>query len=139
MMKLWTTLLMVSSLAGCAVLTNTAPINLNKGAETKATAPVINSLSASPTNLTTGQPITFDVKASDPNGKSLEYRWNATGGVISANVGQSISWTPPSEPNTYPVQVTVTNSDGLTSSGTLNVIVKADGNVSVGAPSNEGE
>lgn len=118
---------------GCAAITNTAPITVNNGSTQKKTyAPIINSLSASPTNTTAGQPLTFDCQATDPNGQALSFTWSSTGGVISANAGKSISWTPPASASTYPVQVVVTNQDGLSTSGSLNVIVRADGNVSVG-------
>lgn len=130
-----TALVLALGLAGCAALVNTAPIDINKKAsDAKTYAPIISSMTASPTNTTTGQPLTFDVRATDPNGQALSYSWSTTSGVISASAGQMVSWVPPSTPATYPVQVVITNLDGKSTSGSLNVIVKADGNVSVASP-----
>lgn len=89
-------------------------------------APIINAISTSPSNLVKGQPVTFDVKATDPNGKPLEYRWGSSKGVLSATTGQLISWTPPDEAGVFAVQVVVVNSDGKASSGTINLIVEGE-------------
>lgn len=130
-----TALVLALGLAGCAALVNTAPIDLNKKtADAKTYAPIISSMTASPTNTTTGQPLTFDVRATDPNGQAIQYSWSTPNGVISASAGQTVSWTPPTIAGAYPVQVVITNLDGKSTSGTLNVIVKADGNVSVSSP-----
>ena len=123
------------ALTGCAALVNTGDIDLDKQKQQKTYAPIISSMTANPTNTTTGEPITFEVKASDPNGQAIQYSWSSSQGVISASAGQLVSWTPPSIEGVYPIQVTITNQDGLSTSGSLNVIVKANGQVSVGAAS----
>lgn len=129
--------LAILTFTGCAALGNTAPIDVNKGSKTqqsKLYAPIIASMTSNPTNTTTGQPITFEVKATDPNGQQMQYSWSTPQGALSASAGQLVSWTPPSAEGIYPIQVTITNLEGLSTSGSLNVIVKADGKVAVGAP-----
>lgn len=90
-------------------------------------APIINAISTSPSNLVKGQPVTFDVKATDPSGKPLEYRWGSSKGVLSATTGQLISWHPPAEDGVYAVQVVVANSDGKATSASINLIVEGNG------------
>lgn len=100
--------------------------------------PVLNALSANPTStlVTSGQPITLQAQASDPDGDTLSYDWSSTGGTLSSTAGQLVYWLPPSTPGTYVVSLAVTDSHGLTTSGSVNVVVDTQGQVTVSpAPS----
>ena len=112
-----------SSTVNGATLTHTAAVTL-------LPAPVIASISASP-NPVTGTTTTLKVAASNANGGSLTYLWK----VVTAPAGvplPSIS-TPKSASSTatffqsgsYSFQVIVTNQNGSTTIGTVNVTVKS--------------
>ena len=76
--------------------------------------PIIQSFTANPTNdVPKGQPITFTVVAHDPNNEVLQFNWSATGGTISSNTGQVVSWMPPEKPGVYTVSVTISNVNGF--------------------------
>lgn len=95
--------------------------------------PIIQSYTANPSNqVPAGQPITFQVLAYDPERDVLQYNWSATGGTLSTNSGHVVSWFPPDKPGIYTIMVTVANSRGGFVSGSLNLIVQADGTAGVG-------
>lgn len=95
--------------------------------------PVIQSFTANPGNLVpAGQTITFQVVAYDPNDEVLQYNWSATGGTLSTNTGQVVSWLPPTKAGVYTVSATVANARGGFGMGSLNLTVQADGTTSVG-------
>ncbi|MNR94122.1 translocation protein TolB [compost metagenome] len=95
--------------------------------QTRLLAPIIHAMVTSPSNLVKGQPVTFDIKATDPNGKLLEYRWSSSKGVLSATTGQLVHWAPPDEDGVFAVQVIVINTEGHATSGTINLIVEGNG------------
>lgn len=95
--------------------------------QTRLLAPIIHAMVTSPSNLVKGQSVTFDVKATDPNGKLLEYRWSSSKGVLSATTGQLVHWAPPDEDGVFAVQVIVINTEGHATSGTINLIVEGNG------------
>ena len=69
----------------------------------------------SPSNtLVNGDSVKINISATDPNGKSLDYTWNATDGVLSSTKGLDITWIPPSEPGEYTISVLVKNDIGGT-------------------------
>jgi PKD repeat protein len=94
--------------------------------------PIIQSFTATPTNVTQGQAITFQVLAHDPDGQPLQFNWSATDGTLSTNTGQVVSWTPPAQPGTYTVMATVSNGQGGFATGAHNLIVQADGSAKIG-------
>jgi hypothetical protein len=94
--------------------------------------PIIQSFTANPTNVTQGQPITFQALAHDPDNQPLQFNWTATSGTLSTNTGQVVSWIPPAQPGTYTVMVTVTNGRGGFATGAHNLIVQADGSAKIG-------
>lgn len=95
--------------------------------------PIIQSYTANPSNqVPQGQPITFQVVAYDPERDVLQFNWSATGGTLSTNSGQVVSWIPPAKAGVYTVMVTVANSRGGFVMGSLNLIVQSDGTTGVG-------
>jgi hypothetical protein len=93
--------------------------------KTGARNPIIQSYTANITQVEPGQPITFTVVAHDPEDQPLQYNWSATGGTLSGNTGQIISWDPPEKPGIYTVSVIVSNARGGATTGALNLTVKA--------------
>lgn len=94
--------------------------------------PIIQSFTATPTNVTQGQAITFQVAAHDPDRQPLQLNWSATDGTLSTNAGHVVSWIPPATPGTYTVMVTVSNGRGGFATGAHNLIVQADGSAKIG-------
>lgn len=90
--------------------------------------PIIQSFTANPTHVVrTGQAITFMVQAHDPRRQVLQYTWAATGGTLSTNAGQMVSWQPPAKAGVYTVSVAVGNGDGGFAMASLNLTVEDDG------------
>ncbi len=96
-------------------------ISSKKGARN----PIIQSYTANITQVQPGQPITFTVVAHDPEDQPLQYNWSATGGTLSGNTGQIVSWDPPEKAGIYTVSVIVSNARGGATTGALNLTVKA--------------
>lgn len=94
--------------------------------------PIIQSFTANPSNVTKGQPITFQVVASDPERNPLQLNWAATDGTLSTNTGQVVSWIPPEKPGVYSVTVTVANGRGGFVTGTQNLTVQENGSAVIG-------
>jgi uncharacterized protein (DUF2141 family) len=85
-------------------------------------APVVNSVTVSPTSVAAGGMATVTVSASDPDGDALTYSYSVTGGGISGN-GATATWTAPSASGAHTVTVTV--SDGAaTAQGTGMITVQ---------------
>jgi len=94
--------------------------------------PVIQAFTANPSNFVeAGQPITFQVVAHDPGNQPLQYNWAATGGTLSTTTGQLVIWNPPTKAGTYTVQTMISNARGGATSGSQNLIVKADGSINL--------
>lgn len=89
--------------------------------------PILQALSANPSSQSVGgQPITFTVLTHDPDGDQLQLTWTATGGILSATAGQTVSWRPPPTPGTYSVMVTVSDGRGGATTAAQNIIVAGD-------------
>jgi hypothetical protein len=50
--------------------------------------------------------------ATDPDGDSVEYRWEVTGGTLADPDSQNTTWTMPSSAGTYTIKLTVTDGKG---------------------------
>jgi PKD domain len=95
--------------------------------------PIIQAYTANPTNTTSaGMPITFQVVAHDGEDDVLQYNWSATGGTLSTNTGQVVSWIPPDRSGVYTVTVTVANGRGGFVMGSQNLTVQGDGTAGIG-------
>lgn len=94
--------------------------------------PIIQAFTANPTNVTQQQPITFQVVAYDSENEVLQFNWSATGGTLSTNTGQVVSWIPPTTPGVYTVMVTVANGRGGFVMGSQNLTVQGDGTAGIG-------
>ena len=68
----------------------------------------------------TGQTVTLQGSGYDPNGYSMNYYWNCSGGTLSStNTAQPTYTAPLSGQNSYTCSLTVTDSTGLSSSDTM--------------------
>ena len=82
--------------------------------------PVIDSLSADKTEVSTSSEAQIVATASDPDGDILTYQWSASGGTISG-VGSAITWTAPAISDNYTVTVTVSDDKGGTASKSMTI------------------
>ena len=84
----------------------------NSTNSTQNRAPVINSVTASPSTVNPGGTSTVTVSASDPDGDVLTYTFNAAFGSVTPS-GNTATWTLPTNPSPYTITATV--SDGKAS------------------------
>ena len=84
--------------------------------------PVITSVTANPSTVGSGGRSTITCVASDPDGDSLSYTWEATGGSVPSS-GNPVIWTAPSAPGSYTIKVTVADGRGGTARGSCVVNV----------------
>ena len=111
---------MVGLLFGCG---------LQKAAENVAGeitnhAPVIDSITASSQYVNISGNIILTCEATDQDGDTISYSWNATAGGLSSTVGKTVTWTAPSSAQTCVITVTI--SDGRsTASGSITIYVSS--------------
>lgn len=87
-------------------------------------APVISSVTATPTELQVGGSVSLSASVSDANtGDTLSYSWTAPRGSFADATSPSTTWTAPSEPGAVTLTLTVSDSQGATSSVSLAVNV----------------
>jgi hypothetical protein len=89
-----------------------------------ADAPIINSLTASPSSVNVNATSTISCEATDPNGKTMTYTWSCNGGSLSSTTGKAVTWTAPSTVGTYKITVTVSD-DAASTTSTLDIIVSS--------------
>jgi hypothetical protein len=87
------------------------------------TPPAITSLTPSATNVAPEESCTIGCVASDADGDTLTYAWEATGGTISGT-GSNVSWTAPATEGTYTITVTVSDEHGGTTSDSCDIVVE---------------
>jgi len=121
-------------------------------------APVIDSLIISSTNVAPGDVVSLTVKAHDPDvGDALSYAWAATGGSFTPQTATNVTtftntWTAPSASGSYDLTIAVSDNHGASVSvkttvqvntsfgaGSANVTLKFDNSpVVTGLASNPG-
>jgi len=97
--------------------------------EPENSAPVISSLTANPSSVTTGNVTTITAIATDPDGDNLTYTWTTTQGTFSSTTGSSVQWTAPSTPGNYSVTCTVNDGTQTTSESLFLTVAQALGKV----------
>jgi hypothetical protein len=81
-------------------------------------APIITSLTATPSSVSVGGQSTISVEASDPDGDPLTYDWSTTCGTLSGTAGpEDKIFTAPGAPDTCTVEVVVTDPIGAKPGG----------------------
>ena len=84
-------------------------------------APVVNSATANPTTVETGETVTITVDTTDEDtGDVLSYVYSCTGGAISGS-GSSVTWIVPNIAGIYTITVYV--NDGIVNSNSKSVTV----------------
>ena len=93
--------------------------------------PSIIKLAANPAMVTgPGQAIALTCEAVDSVAVP-GYAWSATGGMLSATVGQTVSWTPPTQAGNYAVTVLVSVPSGGAVTGAFTLSVSASGSTTL--------
>jgi hypothetical protein len=85
--------------------------------------PVIGTLHPSATEIAPSESCTIGCVASDPDGDSLSYAWEASGGTISGT-GDTVDWTAPAAEGTYTITVTVSDGQGGSDSESCDITVE---------------
>ena len=81
-------------------------------------APLVQSISASPIDVPLAELSVINVEASDPQGLSITYSWELTGGAFEGSIdGPSVNWRAPAGPaccavGPYTISVKITNEGG---------------------------
>ncbi len=125
----WTTLVIVVLLVAVTVTAGAC-------SSTKANQPpTITSLVAVPTSLAPGGGATVTCVAADPDGDTLNYAWEYTGGTLQGT-GSTVTWIAPSVVNTYTVKVSVSDGKGGVANTSVAIIVTAPTEGSIDIKSN---
>lgn len=113
----------VTLIAGQTTLVSITLQQVNPPDTYENSAPVITSLIASPSTVSPGGTVSLSAAAVDADGDTLSYEWSASAGTFSSASSASTTWTAPSQPGSYPLTLTVTDSRGATATAqaTLNV------------------
>jgi hypothetical protein len=74
--------------------------------------PIIDGYESLNNRPATGETVTINVIAHDPDGDELSYQWEADGGSFSSINGADASWVAPSTAGNYTITVTVRDNKG---------------------------
>ena len=85
--------------------------------------PVIASVVATDPSVMPGGSTTVTCTATDADGDTLTYTWSAPDGGSLSGSGASVTWHAPAAETTYTVEVTVSDGQGGTDSGSTNIVV----------------
>lgn len=94
---------------------------LSGGGETNK-VPVITTFTAVPPVVSPGGYSTITCVASDPEGKTVNYAWTATGGTISG-IGNIVSWIAPNLAGIFSIGITVSDGEGGVTNSSISVAV----------------
>ncbi len=112
----WTTLMVVVLIAMMTI----AGVSCSSKAANQP--PSITSLLADPDAIAPGAASTVTCVADDPDGDTLSYAWEYTGGYLQGT-GSMVTWIAPSVANTYTVTVTVSDGNGGTDEDSVAISV----------------
>lgn len=112
---------------------------ISAGAQVQKIAPVIQSLTANPTQiLKADQVISLNVEAFDENGDTISYTWSATMGLLSSTKGELVTWTAlkpdgvtPEEPGVAVIQLFISDGKGGTDKADINIQIRENGTARV--------
>ncbi|MBI1927475.1 PKD domain-containing protein [Candidatus Poribacteria bacterium] len=85
--------------------------------------PVVAQIIA-PTTIVGGQRAILQVEASDPDGDTLTFAWEVSGGLIAGKTAEAL-WLAPNEPGQYTLSVTVNDGKGGVVQKSVEVVVTA--------------
>ena len=86
-------------------------------------SPSIDSISTGGSTATLGEVKTLTAVASDPDGDTLSYSWDATGGSFSSTTGQTVNWTAPDSPGTIGITLSISDGRNPTVSHSVSITV----------------
>ena len=78
---------------------------------------------ADPAGARPGRTLHLEALGIDPDNDHLTYQWSAAAGQFSNVYGDQADWTAPREQSYYPIQVTATDSEGLSRTEQIVVVV----------------
>ncbi|MEB3283688.1 MAG: hypothetical protein VKN33_00160 [Candidatus Sericytochromatia bacterium] len=73
--------------------------------------------------------VSLTARASDPQNRSLTFRWQVSGGNLSSTTGRAVLWRVPTEAGTYTAALEVSNTAGGTVSGSQTFTVNPQGQI----------
>ncbi|MBI1927472.1 PKD domain-containing protein [Candidatus Poribacteria bacterium] len=85
--------------------------------------PLIRSLRAEPSVLSADQTATITVSTADPDFDVLQFTWKAADGELRGE-GASVVWVPPEKAGTYTITLLVSDGNGGTVSGKVDILVE---------------
>jgi hypothetical protein len=77
-----------------------------------------------PCSVQSGTSLQLVAEASDPDGDGVEYSWRAAKGSFVGGAAAAVTWSPPAEPGSFPLTVTVTDGRGGAASDSITVVVR---------------
>ncbi|PTL75427.1 hypothetical protein [Vitiosangium sp. GDMCC 1.1324] len=105
--------------------------DLSATSATQSEAPYLTSFTAHPAEVSAGGTVALRATVRDRNpNDTLQLEWRATGGAFGTPSGGAVTWTAPSTGADYSVDCTVVDSQGLSSSFTLPLTVRASSTTS---------
>ena len=106
-------------------------MGINLACEKENQSPIIQSNTASPQTIKTGEITQLTCVATDPDGDELTYLWSSEKGIfINGTVGESVPWQAPQEPGDYSISIIVNDGKTITE-GTVNTTVEANPQLAV--------
>lgn len=87
--------------------------------------PIIQALTTATPQVSPGQPVALQAQVVHPEGQPVALRWQAQGGVLTADAGLAVAWIPPDRPGTYAIRVVAVDPKGRETTGTLRLVVPA--------------
>ena len=120
----------VAVMVAAAACSSSEPAQPTPTAEPTATAqpnqpPAIIGLVADPASLVPGDGSTVSCEASDPEGDTLNYAWEYTGGTLQGT-GSTVTWIAPSVAKAYTVKVVVSDGKGGSANQSITITVSAN-------------
>lgn len=85
--------------------------------------PVVSSITARPATLERGETSTITCEASDPDGDTLTYTWEAIGGTVTGT-GNIVTWEAPSAGGEFVISVRVDDGKGGIASSSCRIVVQ---------------
>jgi len=93
--------------------------------------PVIQSTTASPETIKTGETTQLSCVATDPDGDQLIYSWSSSKGTFpNGTTGSSVTWEAPDESGTNTISIIVSDGQNI-SEGSVNVTIETNPQLSV--------
>jgi len=80
-------------------------------------------IQANPPTLEPGQTTNLTSPATDPDGDTITYTWNAAAGTFNPQNGMNTQWTAPNQEGNYPLTVTANDGRGGTAQNTITIPV----------------